>query len=364
MNRKTGIQRKKGVPGNQGYKINIIFGYHRYMNISYTMASEIVLRYITIEQKHSEMFVRSTKNGSSILYFCTVLGNAQPPNRECWKKAKTQVYKGLQKLSMANSYASIYKNNYVRQNRSDEALIALKNEIQKCYEEAIEYLKMAIHYYNEAHKQWITYRNRMNFGGEVAIVLMDIAIILAVGYATAGIGVHLTSITAKAGLSAGIAFFDQNSRAIGMDIQGVDKLNWQKIIEKTIIAGLSSLGGGYLQNKLLNKITRKLDFKKIWLFKKGPLGGGYFLATKNQAGFGFRLDEFGFQFRKYLSDFICNSVGKSILAISIETAIHSLTEKEILRKDQDKLLDKIAIEFAKNFAKQNEKHLLLLAKFK
>ena len=339
--RRPGARQSSASPtGNEAekklvLKVDLKFGVQRFKRIPFSKAVDMIYNNVVIERKHFELYVRRMKEdhyfADAVSRLLAKTANVKPPTYKMWEKPIGTLIKAMSKQSEAYTYTG-----YERRRRLLTARYLLA---------------FAVSDYNKVHKAWYEYRNQLEKGAKASILMMEITIILlstAIGAGAAGriassvpkIFAHTTRARAivlvkQAAAGAGISFGTQSAKAIGMKLQGVEDINYGKIILNTLTGFITGVAGGALAGRFLSMLTPRLATSLSSSSVLQPLA-----YTPTQ---------------KVVTNFLGNALGADILKSAINATERSFRGKKVT---VDAVLQNVIKEMSTRNAQEVFKHFL------
>ena len=312
------------MPGDVG--ITIKYGGQQWTNVPFDHAARILESHIKAERDACDWHVRKLNEDHWIVSFwAEVLGGAQPPTHADWIRPLTT-------LDSARSAC--------RGIQTCGPLADRQTEVVKAK------FKQAVGEFNDVHKKWITYRNRIELGGERAITIMEVTIATLSAAAGGAIG---GSVRAGAAVSASFKAVEESAKGLGMFFYGLDdKVDIAKILKNVGEELIKSLVMGKLAEKFLGVLAPRLS--ATW--KIDP----ELARAMAKPGVGSRA-------QKFLTDFFSN-MGYNIVRDGVANATEKAKGKkmsmnEFMRLVADEMIKQMTtsnaskqawLDFAKNYA--------------
>jgi len=316
-------------------KVNLKFGVQRFKRIPFSKAVDMIYNNVVIERKHFELHRRRMKEdhqiADAVSRFLAKTANVKPPTYKMWEKPIVTLIKAMGKQSEAYTYTG-----YERRRRLLTARYLLT---------------FAVSDYNKVHKAWYRYRNQLEKGAEGSILMMEITIMLLSTAIGAGAAARIASSVPKifahtararaivllkqAGAGAGISLGTQSAKAVGMKIQGVEDINYGKIILNTLTGFITGVAGGALAGRFLSMLTPRLT---VNISTSGSLQPLAYTPTQ-----------------KVVADFLGNTIGSDILKSAINATERSFKGKKVT---VDNVLQNVIVEMSTRNAQEIFKQFL------
>jgi hypothetical protein len=214
---------------------DLTFGNQTYKKLRFEEMAKLIEEYTKAEHRAFEMLTKKIDEESPLAYsaafWSRTLGRAVPPDYAEW----------IQPLTTLDSARSAW--------RAGAGSIAIKH------------LQTAVSQYNAVHKKWIQYRNDLEFGGKMALFVMELTITAATTVFTPGAGA--SAIRGAGAAAAWTGFTDLATQAGLKKMEVEQKIDLTQVGTKMIAAFAGALCAGALSKKLIDVFMKRLNPGKL-----------------------------------------------------------------------------------------------------